>query len=83
MNKEEFYLLNRAYNRRIGRSNVMYGESHLSRNAKTVNDELVQKDYVDENGEATVEGISQLERIRLIMQSFSLQEQQPASFLFH
>lgn len=61
MNKEEFYLLNRAYNRRIGRSNVMYGESHLSRNAKTVNDELVQKDYVDENGEATVEGISQLE----------------------
>lgn len=61
MNKEEFYLLNRAYNRRIGRSNVMYGESHLSRNTKTVNDELVQKDYVDENGEATVEGISQLE----------------------
>lgn len=61
MNKEGFYLLNRAYNRRIGRSNVMYCESHLSRNAKTVNDKLVQKGYVDENGEATVEGISQLE----------------------
>lgn len=61
MNKEEFYLLNCAYNKRIGRSNVMYGESHLSRNAKTVNDELVRKGYVDENGEATVEGISQLE----------------------
>jgi CTP:phosphocholine cytidylyltransferase-like protein/thiamine kinase-like enzyme len=61
MNKEEFYLLNRAYNKRIGRSDVMYGESHLNKNAKAVNEELVQKGYVDENGEATVEGISQLE----------------------
>lgn len=61
MNKEEFYLLNRAYNKRIGRSDVMYGESHLNENAKAVNEELVQKGYVDENGEATVEGISQLE----------------------
>lgn len=61
MNKEEFYLLNRAYNKRIGRSDVMYGKSHLNENAKAVNEELVQKGYVDENGEATVEGISQLE----------------------
>lgn len=61
MNKEEFYLLNRAYNKRIGRSDVMYGESHLNKNAKAVNEELVRKGYVDENGEATVEGIGQLE----------------------
>lgn len=61
MNKEEFYLLNCAYNKRIGRSDVMYGESHLNKNAKAVNEELVQKGYMDENGEATVEGISQLE----------------------
>lgn len=39
----------------------MYGESYLSRNSKIVNNELLQKGYVDENGEATVEGISQLE----------------------
>ena len=43
MNKEEFYLLNRAYNKRIGRSNVMYGENYLTENEKTVTDELIQK----------------------------------------
>ena len=61
MNKEEFYLLNRAYNKRIGRSNVMYGEEYLNENEQMVTDELIQKGYVDENGEATVEGIRQLE----------------------
>lgn len=65
MNKEEFYLLNRAYNKRIGRSDVMYGESHLNKNAKAVNEELVRKGYVDKNGEATVEGISQLEPYKI------------------
>lgn len=61
MNKEEFYLLNRAYNKRIGRSNVMYGEDYLNENEQIVTDELIQKRYVDENGEATVEGIRRLE----------------------
>ena len=61
MNKEEFYVLNRAYNKRIGRSNVMYGENYLNENEQMVTDELIQKGYVDKNGEATVEGIRRLE----------------------
>lgn len=65
MNKEEFYILNRAYNKRIGRSNVMYGENYLNENEKMVVDELIQKRYVDRNGEATLEGIRQLEPFKV------------------
>lgn len=61
MNKEEFYLLNRAYNKRVGRSNVMYGKSRLEKDEKSINEQLLQQGYVDANGEVTVEGIRQLE----------------------
>lgn len=61
MDRGEFYLLNQAYNKRVGRSNVMYGESYLEKNAKNINNELIRKGYVAENGEATIEGIRKLE----------------------
>lgn len=61
MNKEEFYVLNQAYNKRVGRSNVMYGESYLGKNEKNVRNRLLQRGYIAENGEATIEGIRQLE----------------------
>ncbi|MCH9394800.1 phosphotransferase [Limosilactobacillus reuteri] len=61
MDREEFYLLNQAYNKRVGRSNVMYGESYLGKHTKIISNELMRKGYVAENGEATVEGIRKLE----------------------
>lgn len=61
MNKEEFNLLNRAYNRRIGRSTVMYDKVYLNNDDKASINELIQKGYIDINGEITVEGIRRLE----------------------
>lgn len=61
MDREEFYLLNQAYNKRVGRSNVMYGESYLGKHTEIISNELMRKGYVAENGEATVEGIRKLE----------------------
>ncbi|MFR0544728.1 sugar phosphate nucleotidyltransferase [Limosilactobacillus reuteri] len=59
MNREEFNCLNKAYNKRIGRSNVMYDltdefKSNIARY-------LEEKGYIENNGEITVKGIEKLE----------------------
>lgn len=59
MNREEFNYLNKAYNKRIGRSNVMYDltdESNLN-----ITKMLEKKGYIEDNGEITVKGIEKLE----------------------
>ena len=61
MNKKEFNILNLAYNKRIGRSDIMYEESYIPKDEKIVNNELEKKGYIDKNGEVTIEGIRQLE----------------------
>ena len=59
MNIKEFNCLNRAYNKRTGRSDVMYDLIDQIDNA--VLEQLKAKGYIDSNNEITVEGIGLLE----------------------
>lgn len=61
MNRKDFYILNKAYNKRIGRSDVMYDRLLLNSEKIKISEELKRRGYIDENGEATIEGIRQLE----------------------
>ncbi|MDC6078082.1 phosphotransferase [Limosilactobacillus reuteri] len=59
MNIKEFNCLNRAYNKRTGRFDVMYDLIDQIDNA--VLEQLKAKGYIDSNNEITVEGIGLLE----------------------
>lgn len=63
MNIKEFNCLNRAYNNRIGRSDVMYDLS--DKGNELVLNKLKNKGYVDNNNEVTVDGIRLLEKYKV------------------
>lgn len=61
MNKEDFCALNKAYNKRIGRTKVMYGEKELKSKVEYATKNLIKKGLIDQNKEITLKGIQKLE----------------------
>lgn len=65
MNYVEFEALNRAYNNRIGRADVLYSHEFNAASLSAATTKLQAKGYIDQKGELTVSGIGQLEPFKV------------------